>query len=108
MNTYILGSNNEVVPVPFDKWIEWEKKNPDRRIISRNRVFIGDEEILVSTVFLGLDHSRNGGPPLVFETMVFGGINSDWQDRYTNYRDACEGHLKVLEAVINNEELTYS
>jgi hypothetical protein len=35
---------------------------------------IEDGNIGISTVFLGLDHRHFGdGPPLLFETMVFGG-----------------------------------
>ena len=40
--------------------------------------------MLVSTVFLGLDHNfRDTGPPLLFETMVFGGEEaSEWAESY--------------------------
>lgn len=65
---YIL-KNREVVPC--DDVIEWGEfmQKPERIIKQEN---IGD--IKVSTVFLGIDHDffRNG-PPLVFETMMFGG-----------------------------------
>lgn len=34
----------------------------------------------VSTVWLALDHNWTGGPPLLFETMIFG--PESWQDEY--------------------------
>ena len=37
--------------------------------------------ISVSTVFLSLDYQWGEGPPLIFETMIFGGEHNDWQNR---------------------------
>jgi hypothetical protein len=39
--------------------------------------------VKISTVFLGLDHSYFAGPPILFETMVFGGEYDEHQQRYT-------------------------
>ena len=37
--------------------------------------FFGFNVVFISTVFLGIDHNFNlEGPPLLFETMIFGGI----------------------------------
>ncbi len=100
MDKYILDTKNNPIPTSFDEWVKWETENQDRRIISRNRIFINEEEILISTVFLGIDHSFNRlHPPIVFETMIFGGKQDGWQDRYHTYREACDGHLKALEMV---------
>lgn len=64
---------------------------------------IGD--VTVSTVWLGLDHRFGEGPPLIFETMVFGGPDSDWQDRYTTKEQALAGHERVVAAVKAGERL---
>jgi hypothetical protein len=47
----------------------------------------------ISTVFLGLDHSFGGGPPLIFETMVFKvGSRSDMHcERYSSEAEALRG-----------------
>jgi len=50
----------------------------------------------VSTVFLGIDHSFDDGPPLIFETMVFGGPLNEMQWRYPTYHAALEGHAAAL------------
>jgi hypothetical protein len=53
------------------------------------------EGILVSTVFLGLDHGF-GGVPLWFETMIFGGERDQECYRYENYEAAWLGHHDVV------------
>ena len=51
----------------------------------------------VSTVFLGLDHEFLGdGPPLLFETMIFGGPLDGEQWRYASYDDAMTGHQMAV------------
>jgi hypothetical protein len=52
---------------------------------------IGDE-IEVSTVWLGIDHNWGPGPPLIFETMVFGGDLDGHGDRWPNEDAASAGH----------------
>ena len=52
----------------------------------------------ISTVFLGFDHQFGDGPPLIFETMVFGDGPLDNEcDRYPTEADAVEGHAKMVE-----------
>lgn len=54
----------------------------------------------VSTVFLGLDHRYFGeGPPLLWETMIFGGRHDQWQERYTTRAEAEAGHARALAMV---------
>lgn len=57
------------------------------------------EHCHVSTVFLGLDHQFGQGPPLVFETMVFGGPCDGDQDRYSTWAEAEAGHQRIVERV---------
>ena len=53
----------------------------------------------ISTVFLGLDHSNGEGPPLLFETMIFGGPLDEEQRRYTTWDEAEAGHAEMVERV---------
>ncbi len=63
---YILEGHNPVPEPDLLKWAEWfEDVN---RLIDVTYV---TNNLRVSTVFLGLDHNLMGGPPLLFETMVF-------------------------------------
>ena len=45
---------------------------------------------IVSTVWLGLDHAHGDGPPILFETMVFG--EGSWVDQ------DCQRYSTLLEA----------
>ena len=62
-------------------------------------------EIHVSTVFIGINHNFTGeGPPLVFETMVFGGAFDHQQRRYATWEEAEWGHVEILTEVIDSEK----
>lgn len=54
----------------------------------------------VSTVFIGLDHNlAEEGPPLLYETMVFGGELDASEERYATWDEAEAGHARWVEAV---------
>lgn len=55
------------------------------------------KRILVSTVWLGLDHAFGPGPPLIFETMIFiDGWTESYMDRYTTEAEAIIGHRRAV------------
>ena len=88
--SYILNEHGEPVPCPdLLTWGRWWGTNPDRHVA---RDEIGD--VLVSTVFLGLDHGWGRGPPVLWETMVFGGKLDQGQERYVSRADAQAGHAR--------------
>ncbi len=87
--SYILDEDNNIVESDMLGYCEWLKKNESRRIVGRTQV--GD--ILVSTVFLGIDHRFYGkGSPVLFETMCFGGFFDEQQHRYCTWAEALQGH----------------
>jgi len=58
----------------------------------------------ISTVWLGLDHRfRGDGPPLIFETMVFGDGGGDMsgidQRRWSTEDEARRGHAEIVTLV---------
>lgn len=54
----------------------------------------------VSTVWLGLDHSFSaGGPPIIFESMIFGGNLDQEQHRYSTMDEAHADHERLVEKV---------
>lgn len=54
----------------------------------------------VSTIWLGVDHAFGYGPPLIFETMVFGDGSEDRaMDRYGTEAQAREGHTAMVVSV---------
>jgi hypothetical protein len=72
---------------------ESEPEDDPSRIASDH---VGDA--WVSTVWLGIDHSSWDGPPIIFETMIFGGPNDGFQARYATKEAALTGHRRVVAA----------
>lgn len=75
------------------KWAENFEKT-DRKIARAEL-----DGVLVSTVFLGMDHAYGDGPPHWFETMIFGGEHDSFCERYSTYDDALAGHARVVECL---------
>lgn len=86
---YVLDADNHVIEVPdIETWGRFMEE--DRRHIGWTQI---TSECEVSTVFIGIDHRYIGkGPPILFETMIFGGPLDHYQWRYTSYDDAMTGH----------------
>jgi|GraSoiStandDraft_26_1057304.scaffolds.fasta_scaffold208824_2 hypothetical protein len=85
------------VPVPDDEvlaWAEWFQ-HADRTVVQE---YIGP--YFVSTVFLALDHNFSfTGPPILFETMVFGdggGAVGNYQERCSTWDEALDMHQRGL------------
>jgi hypothetical protein len=55
----------------------------------------------VSTVFLGIDHGWGPGPrpPILFETMIFGGEHNDYQTRCATWEQAERMHRDACRLV---------
>lgn len=56
----------------------------------------GDWRVMVSTVFLGLDHNWWKGDPILWETMTFFGPLHEDQRRYSSKEAALAGHEEAL------------
>jgi hypothetical protein len=55
-------------------------------------------EYRVSTVFLCFDHAFGGGPPVLFETMIFGNKHGgEFQWRYETWDQAVAGHNSIVD-----------
>lgn len=52
--------------------------------------------LTVSTVFLVLNHALGDGPPIVFETMIFGDGSDDYQTRCATWDQAEAMHSKAV------------
>jgi hypothetical protein len=90
---YILRDDGTIVQErDFLTWAHWFETF-DRHIA----LDLLPEGIKVSTVFLGLDHNFGlTGPPILFETMIFGGEHHEYQERYATRDEAFKGHKKAL------------
>lgn len=93
-------------PMSFARWVAIMEKDPDSRIVAHTWLVDSTAVVLVSTVWLGMDHNfsavwNDDSPPLIFETMVFGG---PWdedgdQERYATSAAARAGHDRALALV---------
>ena len=79
------------------EWAQWFEA-ADRHVAKT----IVNDEVNVSTVFLGLDHSFGSGPPLLFETMIFGGEHDQYQERFETWEQAEDGH-KIAVALAEEQ-----
>lgn len=88
---YILDDTGE--PAPCSDLLTWARwMETGQRQIALDAL----DTVDVSTVFLGLDHALRGGPPILFETMVFDGEHDGDQWRYHTRAEAEDGHRRVL------------
>ena len=102
---YILKGHKAV---PVDDVLEWAKwfESADRTVSRTELLSDGVKrkgDILISTIFLGLD-SGFGDKLLLFETMVFGGEYNEYQVRYTTWAEAKSGHKQIVEMVKGAEK----
>lgn len=97
---YILDAAGE--PVACDDLDTWANflENRDARRVAQDRDEGPDgADVWISTVFLSLDHQYGDGPPILWETMVFGGPLDGEQNRYTSRAAALAGHQRMCKAV---------
>jgi hypothetical protein len=83
------------VPVDLMTWARWFE-NVTHRTVAKTIV---SNTVNVSTVFIGLDHQFGNGPPLIFETMVFGGPHDGDMNRYSTWDEAAAGHAAMVAKV---------
>lgn len=86
-------------------WAAWMELKDNGRIVARTPVKrVPGEDVVVSTVFLGIDHNFDEeGPPILYETMIFGGVHHEDMWRYSTKADALVGHEKAVAHVYGQE-----
>lgn len=113
MDLYKLEGHEPVLVADVLEWGRWLQSAVERgeTVVARDEL----DGIIVSTVFLGLDHGFPTRRVLLFETMVFEGVaftplfsspwflrvRSSWdlQPRYSTWDEAVAGHRAVLARV---------
>ncbi len=84
-------------PIDLFKWARL-MEDTSYRTLKRTQV----SDIIVSTVWLGLNHRFGEGPPLIFETMTFSDRPNfeQAQERYETEQEALEGHRRMVEGQV--------
>jgi hypothetical protein len=93
MSQYYILDGHQPVPADLMAWALWFGE-ADRKVAMTDI-----DGVKVSTVFLGIDHSFTGGPPELFETLVFG-LDDDRCDRYATWDEAVAGHERIVAALV--------
>ena len=99
---YILDGKTPVAEPDPMKWAKWFETANRTVCKSTATVKLHGKpvgEVRISTVFLGIDHSFGKGPPLLFESMIFGGPLDGDQDRCSTYEAAEKMHERMMERV---------
>jgi hypothetical protein len=89
-------------PLRFAAWAALFEDH-EYKVVAQDRLAYAGEEIVVSTVWLGVDHSfGHAARPLIFETLVFGPEHFPLTDemlRYATEDEARAGHADILARV---------
>jgi len=96
MSKFYILDGKTVVSVKLLVWAKW-MQTANRTV---KKTDIG--KVLVSTIFLGLDHSfgcEGEWLPILFETMVFGGTMDRSMNRYCSWEQAEQGHDEMVDKV---------
>lgn len=84
-------------PVSIQEWTDLRSSEEYIRVAS---TYGPGERWWVSTVWIGIDMGfRRSGPPVIFETMVFGGPLTDECFRYATEAEAHAGHEVIVATV---------
>ena len=97
---YVLDERGE--PQPCDDVLAWGRwfETAERHVAQDMDEGEGAERVRVSTVFLGIDHNWHGdGPPVLWETLVFGGPLDGEMQRYCSKAHALVGHQAMCQRV---------
>lgn len=90
---YILVNGRPVIEPNIEKWAIW-METADRGVALTS---VGSD-CSVSTVFLSLDHQVSwNGPPLLYETIIFGGLLDGQMLRYSTLDEAQQGHAAMVK-----------
>jgi hypothetical protein len=93
---YVLKGKTAVLVSDPLTWARWFEGAGEDRFVAKT----AGAEVTVSTVFLGLDHRfSSDGPPILFETLVFGGPHDGTMDRYSTWDEAERGHVAMLARI---------
>lgn len=95
MSIHYILKDKKPVATDAITWAKWFAEAD--RVVAKTQI----GEVGISTVFLGLDHQYGSGPPLLFETMIFGGPFDGETYRCSSWAEAEVIH-KDMEKKIND------
>lgn len=101
---------HEPIELDMQQYVEWIKATAEGDGYEKaNRVdstYVNG--VHISTMFLGVGYSLNGGLPPMFETMIFGWSGGFYQKRCYTWEEAVEQHAEAVKTVneLNTLDIT--
>lgn len=93
---YILKDGEPQLCESVYEWGLWLETSRADRMVAETKI----EDFRISTVFTGLDQqSLPDEPPMLYETMIFGGDFDRFQWRWATLKTAKEGHAAIVMAL---------
>lgn len=91
---FILDDHGDPQPCDSLTWTRWFEDHHAERVLAQDRL---EDGLTVSTVFVGINMVfLDRGPPLIYETVIFGGEHDGYQNRYATRAEALDGHRDAL------------
>ena len=97
MQKYILQGRTPVHEPDVAKWSAWFETAD--RVVSRTEI----HGSVISTVFIGMNHGYYDQPPVLFETLIFGGPLDGEGRRYSTWDEAERGHQEYVQKILESE-----
>lgn len=87
-------------PIPLSLWAMLIENHLDT-VVQQDVIDTDEGEVRISTRWFGIDmgYGFYGVPPLVYETMIFGGKHDQYQERYPTEAAALAGHDQAVALV---------
>jgi hypothetical protein len=104
MSRYAKLVGKTVIPCSMEEWATEYEQQPEKRIVCRQYVQefrrpVVQYEVLVSTVFLGINYGFGDEQDIWFETMAFIDHGENLEERCETYHQALTMHKRVLGKV---------
>lgn len=104
MTNYILDDDNNPIPCEMIEAHRWMEENFTERCKVKREQWCDCE---VSTIFLGIDHNWGNKPPLLFETLVFGGYMDGESDRSESWQEAERSHEAMKKRIVLGKYISF-
>ncbi|WP_185563184.1 hypothetical protein [Nostoc sp. 2RC] len=90
-------------PVAVNSFMDWNSWMASATFAETTVMFNEFKDCLISTRFVGINLNpgicNSGSKPMVFETLVMGGVMDGRRNFYPTWDDAVQGHLKICTQV---------
>ncbi|MEH2032236.1 MAG: hypothetical protein V7K67_21740 [Nostoc sp.] len=91
---YKLQGQSPIIAESFLDWCLWMAS-------ADTRVMVNDiYNVNISTVFVGINlDPQQSGEPMIFETLVMGGVLDGKRNHWSTWEQAMQGHLKICAQI---------